>query len=147
LWDFIAKSSIIKNDQRNSFYELYPEYKNAASNKFTWNVELLSLTLSGKKTMTSSLLKHYQPGNVPDVGLISFIYDEFDKVICVIKIINVEYHKFSQVPEYVAIKEGEGNQSLSYYMSCHEQFFKSIDQTFNHDDIVVVEEFELIHKF
>ena len=56
---------------------------------------------------------------------------------------------FAQVPADHAYKEGEGDRSLDYWRSVHEDFLSrelaTIGRTFDENTLVVCEEFELVY--
>jgi uncharacterized protein YhfF len=63
---------------------------------------------------------------------------------------NVELVPFDEVDEDYAMKEGEGDQTLSYWKEKHWDFFSkdlaSFGEIAEEDMMVVCEEFELIYQ-
>lgn len=112
---------------------------------------LIELYLSGKKTAGSSLKKGYYHDNepLPKVGDHWIVLNSQKKPTFIAKTIKVEHYLFKDVPERVAIAEGEGALSLKYWRSAHEKFFSQFFDTLDIKDIenevVIVEHFEIVH--
>lgn len=111
--------------------------------------ELANLVMAGEKTATCSLGYWYEEGGerLPQAGDYSVILNANDEAVCVIQTVKVTVMPFNQVPESVALKEGEGDKSYAYWRNGHIKFFgeelKSVNKTFREDMNVVCEEFEL----
>ena len=110
------------------------------------NDELIELVLRGEKTATTSLLSGYN-GNVPKVGDKSIITYNDGKDACIIENTNVIITEFKNITKELAFLEGEGDKSLEYYRKVHTEFFKSKDENFNEDTMIVFEIFKIIEKF
>ena len=114
--------------------------------------ELLSLYLSGRKTAGSSLLKDYEYSgeDLPEPGDYWIILDSRKHPRCIVRTVRVEVHRFDEVPKEVAIAEGEGDRSLSYWRQAHSRFFASFLRTWGVTDLseeqVVTEFYELVFK-
>ena len=69
---------------------------------------------------------------------------------CIVKTIRVELHIFADVTEEIAIAEGEGDLSLSYWREAHTSFFKQYLNEWSISDLnkelVVTEFYELVFK-
>jgi uncharacterized protein YhfF len=87
--------------------------------------QLLELYLSGKKTAGSGLVKDYELSGdkLPKVGNHWIILDRQKNPRCIVKTLRVEIYQFDQVPEEVAIAEGEGDLSIEYWRKAHIEFF------------------------
>ncbi|MGH1467825.1 MAG: ASCH domain-containing protein [Bdellovibrionales bacterium] len=114
--------------------------------------ELLALYMSGKKTAGSSLLIDYKISGdaLPVPGKLYWIvFDSNKRPKVILKTIRVEEHIFKEVPESVAVAEGEGDLSLSYWQSAHRAFFKPFLKDWGVEDLeeetVVTEYFELVY--
>lgn len=113
---------------------------------------LCNLVMSGQKTATSSSYILYELTNepLPKVNDYSVILDSKGNAICIIKNINVEIIPFDKITEEHAYKEGEGDKSLNYWKTVHEDFFRNclseFDIEFTNNMKVVYEEFELVYK-
>ena len=114
--------------------------------------ELLSLYLSDKKTAGSGLVKDYELAGdpLPNVGNYWIILDSKKESRCIVKTVRVEKYQFDQVPERVAIAEGEGDLSLEYWRKTHLEFFTPFLEKWgvtNIDkEIVVTEFYEVVYK-
>ncbi|MBQ6374451.1 MAG: ASCH domain-containing protein [Clostridia bacterium] len=113
--------------------------------------KLAELTAKGLKTATSSALSLFRASQepLPQAGDYSVILDSKGNAVCIIRTTNVYVTRFDQVPEVHAIMEGEGDLSLDYWRSVHEEFFteelRSIGLRFGPDMDVVCEAFELAY--
>ena len=114
--------------------------------------ELLDLILAGEKTAAcSSLWEHEHDGQmVPYVGMRSVILNGSDEPKCIIETTEVTIRKFSEVDEYFAASEGEGDKSLKYWREAHKRFFSrtlpKIGREFSIDMPLVCERFKVIYK-
>lgn len=77
---------------------------------------LLALYLSGKKIAGSSILEDFLSINdpLPQLGNYWIFLGSDEKPRCILKTIKIVTHKFNDVPEEIAIAEGEGDCSLEY---------------------------------
>jgi uncharacterized protein YhfF len=66
-----------------------------------------------------------------------------DKPVAVIETLSVEQRRFDAIDEAFALEEGEGDQSLAFWRSVHEDFFRSEGQ-FSPDMMLWCEHFRLI---
>ena len=66
-----------------------------------------------------------------------------DKPVAVIETISVEQRRFNSIDEAFAREEGEGDRSLTFWRSVHEDFFRSEGQ-FAQDMMLWCEHFRLI---
>ena len=66
-----------------------------------------------------------------------------DKPVAVIETLSVEQRRFDTIDEAFALEEGEGDQSLTFWRSVHEDFFRSEGQ-FAQDMMLWCEYFRLI---
>lgn len=112
--------------------------------------KLAKLVTDGVKTATSSAYAVYEAENeaLPEEGSYSVILNSRDEAVCIIKTVKVDVVPFDQVSEEFAGKEGEGDRSLEYWRSVHEDFFskelREVNIDFTGDILVVCEEFELV---
>lgn len=113
---------------------------------------LAQLVVTGEKTGTSSAYALYELANesIPKINDYSVILDSKGNAVCIIKNINVEVIPFDEITKEHAYKEGEGDKSLNYWKSVHEDFFKKcFDEAgieFSYDMKVVYEEFVVVYK-
>lgn len=114
--------------------------------------KLLQLYLDGKKSAGSGLVKDYKLAGdpLPQVGDYWIILDANEAPRCIVKTVRVEYYQFDQVPEEVAIAEGEGDLSLAFWREAHIGFFTPFLQDWGIADLdkeqVVTEFFEVVFK-
>ena len=66
-----------------------------------------------------------------------------DKPVAVIETLSVEQRRFDHVDEAFALEEGEGDRSLMFWRSVHEDFFRS-EGKFAQDMMLWCEHFKLI---
>lgn len=113
---------------------------------------LAQLVVTGEKTGTSSAYALYELANesLPKINDYSVILDSKGNAVCIIKNISVEVIPFDEITKEHAYKEGEGDKSLNYWKSVHEDFFKKcFDEAgieFSYDMKVVYEEFVVVYK-
>lgn len=104
----------------------------------------------GEKTATSSLYMLYNNEKLPKEGEYNIILNSKNEAKCITKTTKVYLKKFGEVSSEHAYKEGEGDKSLSYWSEVHERFFNECLASYNKkitlNDLVVCEEFELVHK-
>lgn len=103
------------------------------------NNELIDLVLKGKKTATTYIYH----GNVDKLDSESIILYDNDKPACLVKTTKNIVTKFKDVEWSIAKLEGE-NDDLEGWRKNHYEFFKSIEDSFNEETLVVVEIFKLI---
>lgn len=114
--------------------------------------QLLDLYLSGKKRAGSSLLKGYQYSDfsIPEIGNYWIILNGQKEPKCIAKTIQIETYQFDQVPEKVAIAEGEGDLSLDYWRKAHINFFTPFLKNWKINDLekeqIIVEYYEVVFK-
>jgi len=114
--------------------------------------QLLDLYLTGKKSAGSGLEKDYllSGDELPSVGNHWIILDSQKNPRCIVKTIKVEVHQFDQVPEMVAIAEGEGDLSLNFWREAHVNFFTPYLEEWGISDLnkenIVTEFFEVVFK-
>jgi len=106
---------------------------------------LLGLVLSGAKTATSGTLREYEKegGRLPRPGNRSIVLDGTGTPACVIEIVDVTLRRFDEVDSAFAHDEGEGDRSLSYWRSVHEEFFRR-NGGFAPDMMLVCEKFRVV---
>ena len=114
--------------------------------------KLADLVLQGIKTATCSAYDLYMINNepLPQAGDYSIILNSNEEAVCIIKTVKVYVTEFDQVTEEHAFKEGEGDRSLGYWRTVHEDFLTkelaSVNKAFDGNTKVVCEEFELVFK-
>ena len=113
--------------------------------------KLAMLAKTGVKTGTSSAFPLYglEGEPLPEAGEYSVILDSKGEAVCVIQTTRVYLTAFSEVDAGHAYKEGEGDQSLSYWRAVHEDFFRremaEAGLVFDGSMLVVCEEFEVVY--
>lgn len=114
--------------------------------------ELLELYLKGIKTAGSGLLKDYQieGDDIPIVGNYWIILDSKSNPRCIVQTVRVEINRFDEVPESIAIAEGEGDLSLSFWRKAHREFFTPFLKAWGisnlDEELVITEHFKLVHS-
>ncbi len=87
--------------------------------------ELLELYLAGKKHAGSSVVEDFMSAGdpVPKVGNYWIYLDSKERPRLILRTERVETHKFLDVPESIAIAEGEGDLSLEYWRKVHARHY------------------------
>jgi uncharacterized protein YhfF len=112
---------------------------------------LLRLYLDGKKSAGSSLKRAFAAGGepLPKVGEFWMILDSRQRPRCIVKTVRVETHRFRDVPEAVAIAEGEGDLSLAFWRKEHIDFFAPYLKQLGINDLeneeIITEFFEVVY--
>ncbi|SMC17446.1 Uncharacterized protein YhfF [Clostridium acidisoli DSM 12555] len=113
---------------------------------------LAKLVLNGIKKATASAYQLYELENspLPPIGGLNIILDSDNNAVCITKTTKVYTCPFKEVSENHALKEGEGDLSLSYWRKVHKDFFskelKEYNLDFDESMIIVCEEFEVVCK-
>lgn len=114
--------------------------------------QLIDLYLKGRKTAGSGVVEDYLCAGdpLPQVGDHWIALDSQGHPRCILRTIRIQTHKFLDVPELIAIAEGEGDLSLEYWRSAHSRFFgphlRSWGLSRIEDATVVTEFFELVYS-
>ena len=112
---------------------------------------LVDLYMLGKKTAGSGLLEGYLTAAepLPRIGDHWIALDPQECPRCILRTVRVETHRFLDVPERIAVAEGEGDLTLEYWRSCHTRFFAPYLQDWGlsriEDATVVTEFFKLVY--
>ncbi|BAL51128.1 ASCH domain-containing protein [Lactococcus lactis] len=110
--------------------------------------ELAELVRTGKKSATTSALIEYDMYNepIPTVdGKFDIVLNSKCEPVAILTNSKVYQTTFDKVTAEHALKEGEGDLSLSYWRQAHERFFKA-HNVFKPDMPVICEEYELLYK-
>lgn len=111
---------------------------------------LAQLIVAGKKTATCSAHVLYEIENepLPFVGMYTIVLDGSDDPVAIIRTNAVQKIKMNEVPESLALAEGEGDLTYEYWWNGHKKYFtkqlKAHGLEFQEDMLLVFEEFELI---
>src|SRR5687768_5506556 len=101
-------------------------------------LELAELVMAGKKTATASLaaVNKIKPEQAPSLGGYSVVTDFDGKPLCVIQTTEIRHLPFDEVDAHFAADEGEGDLTLEYWRSVHQDYFEREAATFglNFDD-------------
>ena len=112
---------------------------------------LLGLYLSRKKWAASGLAEDYILAGdpLPAVNDYWIVLDNQENPRCLLRTYAVESHAFRDVPETVAIAEGEGDLSLAHWVKAHREFFTPFLAGLEISDLqsaeVITEFFEMIY--
>jgi uncharacterized protein YhfF len=82
---------------------------------------LLELYLSGAKTAGSSILEDFSAAGdpLPKVGNFWICLASDGRPRCILRTTRIETHNFRDVPETIAIAEGEGDLSIAHWKRVH----------------------------
>lgn len=111
---------------------------------------LLALVRQQRKKATSSALEMYDADEkVPQKNALSMIIYGNGLPGCIIKTVEVTHKNFDEITEDEAALEGEGDCSLAYWRTVHEEFFsreyQEKHQRFHPKIPVIFERFEMIY--
>lgn len=87
--------------------------------------DLLELYLLGQKTAGSSIVEDFVTAGepLPKVGNHWIFLNSKSEPCCILKTEKIVIHKFKDIPEEIAIAEGEGDKSLSYWKAVHAELY------------------------
>jgi len=112
--------------------------------------ELAQLIIDGKKTATCSAHVLYELENepLPEVGLYTIILNSKNDPVAIIRTSEVQIIKMNEVPEELALAEGEGDLTYEYWWNGHKKHFtielKEHGLEFSEDMLLIFERFELV---
>jgi uncharacterized protein YhfF len=111
------------------------------------------LVMKGRKRATSAnpaALKKLGLA-IPFPGMVSILTDGFGIPLCCLQTKRVEFRKFSEVSESIAIDSGEGDLSLKDWRTGYRDYFRReadrLGLAFDEDTEIFTEWFELVHVF
>lgn len=113
--------------------------------------ELLALYLAGTKTAGSGLVEDYcaEGEPLPAVGDHWIVLDGNGAPRCILRTERVETHSFVEVPERIAVAEGEGDLSVDFWRRAHSRFYAPFLAQWGLGTIeeatVITEHFVLVH--
>ncbi len=115
---------------------------------------LLQLYLDGKKTAGSGLVKDYEMAGdrLPEIGDFWIVLDSTHNPRCIVQTVAVQTHRFKDVPEAIALAEGEGSDEngdmLQYWRDEHRIFFAPFLKQLGIDELdeakIITEFFEVV---
>ncbi|WP_425309574.1 ASCH domain-containing protein [Ammonicoccus fulvus] len=114
--------------------------------------QLIDLYLSGKKIAGSGLVEDYSRAGdpLPKIGDHWIALGSDGDPRCILRTVDVETHLFKDVPERIAVAEGEGDLSLAYWKRAHAEHFRPHLSRWGVTDIeqatVITEFFALAHR-
>jgi len=112
--------------------------------------ELAQLIIDGKKTATCSAHVLYELENcpLPEAGLYTIILNSSNDPVAIIRTNEIQLIKMNEVPEELALAEGEGDLTFEYWWNGHKKFFtmelKEHGLEFSEDMLLVFERFEVV---
>ena len=114
--------------------------------------ELAQLIIEGKKTATCSLYALYEIEGepLPKVDEYTIILNRKRDPVAIIRTSEVQIIKMNEVPEELALAEGEGDLTYDYWRREHIKVFtselKEHGMEFSEDALLVFERFELVDR-
>jgi len=111
-------------------------------NKWSFGIDndrLIKLVLEGKKRATTS---NYDDNELPIIGQQSIIVFDSGKDACIVETQDYKILKFKEIDSSLSDLEGEGDYNT--WKENHIKFFKTYDNNFNDETIVVFETFKLV---
>ncbi|MFT5195312.1 MAG: hypothetical protein ACI9EW_003390 [Cellvibrionaceae bacterium] len=143
-WDEFLTS--IDFDASSRFYEVFHFDDNEATADF-----LAELVLKGTKRATASLLWVFEAENklVPKPGDLSVVTNWASEPLCIIESTVIDIVPYNKVTEKFAATEGEGDESLRYWLEVHWDYFGRACQRIGREPSlempVICEQFEVIY--
>lgn len=104
-----------------------------------------------QKRASCSLKEGYLIDNepFPEVGRLTVVLNWREEPVCIIKLTEVTFCPFDEVPEEFAQAEGEGDGTYEWWRKAHIEFFtqyaKEVGATFSLDSELVLERFEKVY--
>lgn len=114
--------------------------------------ELLQLYFEGKKWAGSSLVEDFESAGdpLPAVGDYWIVLDSQSQPRCILRTDRVVISKFKDLPEEIAIAEGEGDLSVEYWKRVHGQMYLPHLEKWGVKDLnearVITEFFTLVYQ-
>lgn len=114
--------------------------------------ELIDLYLEGKKVAGSSLFEDFKSCGdpLPQVGNYWIALGKNGNPRLILKTVKIEKNLFKDVPEEIAIAEGEGDLSLDHWRKVHQECYGPSLEKWNVSDIdqstVITEYFEIVYQ-
>ena len=116
----------------------------------TYHDTLLDLVGAGHKRATAHLAMDFERNRIRRrvPGDYWVVLDTLNAPCYLVRITDVEAMPFDQVPESVAVREGEGDSSLEHWRSVHREYFQQQCAQWNvpwrEDLVTVCEGFEVV---
>lgn len=113
---------------------------------------LINLYLEGKKTAGSSIVEDFLTAGdeLPEVGDYWILLDSKEEPVLLLETIETETHNWLDVPERVAVAEGEGDLSLTYWRQVHGELYTPFLHDWGLTDLnqarVITEHFKVVFK-
>lgn len=114
--------------------------------------ELAGLVISGKKFATASLARvnEVKPNEAPIANGYSVVTDFEGSPMCVVRTVEITHLPFAEVDAQFALDEGEGDQTLQYWLDVHWRYFSreaaELGIDFDERSIVCCERFRLLYS-
>jgi uncharacterized protein YhfF len=107
--------------------------------------ELALLVRDGPKRATTGVLAEYEDEgeSIDEVGRFVVILGGDHEPVCVIRNTSVEVRRFGDVDEEFALTEGEGDGTLDYWRSSHQEYFADSRYPVDDNTLMVLATFEL----
>ena len=112
--------------------------------------ELAQLIVDGQKTATCSAHVLYEIENeaLPAVDMYTIILNSKNDPVAIIRTTEVQLIKMNEVPEALALAEGEGDLTYEYWWNGHKRYFtielEAHGLEFSEDMLLVFERFEVV---
>ena len=112
----------------------------------------LDLILDGTKWAASGLAADYTKAGdaLPAVGDFWIVLDSQENPACLLRTKAVEKHAFKDVPERIAVAEGDGDLSLAHWREAHRAYFTPFLEHVKIKDLdsaeVITEFYELLFE-
>lgn len=86
---------------------------------------LIALYLTGRKTAGSSVVQDFLScgDRLPSVGDFWIVLDREERPRLLLRTVSIERHMFMDVPASVALAEGEGDSSLTFWREEHRRLY------------------------
>lgn len=107
---------------------------------------LVGLVLQGRKQATAGLMEEYRAEGEPveHRGEILVVVDSAGAPVGRIQVSRVEVGRFADVPDELALAEGEGDLTGDMFRESHRAFWTSVGETITDDTEIVQVYFHLL---
>lgn len=105
------------------------------------------MVIDGRKTATSSIYN----GIVLGIREQSILTDFLGKKLAILELVDYKVLPFDEVTEEMAVEEGEGDKTLTYWRKVHKKFFCEElgckEQNFDDKIVLLYEKFKVVKKY
>jgi uncharacterized protein YhfF len=141
-WESFCGTQEKKTECSNENYRIWPFGGDAQLQD-----RLVNLVLNNRKTATSGLKTYFEAkwGGFPEPGEKHVILNSSQEPCCVIETTASGIANFGDVPDWLPLEEGEGDQTLAYWKDVHRKVFLEQGATVNESTPIVWHRFRKLY--